>query len=143
MVEHQRIDEFSRDMNQREWTHHYQYVEERDDEGDTIPDGVFSVSDDEEFDKNREDFIADDYDLHIDDPSTFREFESDVDAAEDPECRQMIEAGFEPCPERRVRFAEDDVGSIDPHCAFLLPTTQVDPRAEYLEQPIGPAKIAL
>ena len=47
MVERQRIDEFGRDIHQREWTRHYQYVEERDDEGDIIPDGVFSVSDDE------------------------------------------------------------------------------------------------
>ena len=76
-------------------------MEERDDEGDSIPDGVFSVTHDEEF-ENRENFIADDYDSEIDDPSTFRQFESEVDAAEDRERRQMIGAGIEPCPLRRV-----------------------------------------
>ena len=58
-------------------------MEERDDEGDIIPDGVFSVSDDEEFNENRDDLIADDYDSEIGDPSTSHEFESEADAAED------------------------------------------------------------
>ena len=35
------------------------------------------------------------------------------------------------------------VGGIDRHCALREPTTQVDPRAEDLEQSIGAAKIAL
>ena len=88
-------------------------------------------------------YIADDYDSEIDDPSTFCEFESEVDASEDQEHQQMIEAGFEPCPPRRVRFAEDDGGSSDQHCALREPTTQVDPREEYQEQSIGAAKVAL
>ena len=54
--------EFGRDICQREWTHHNQPVEERDDEGDIIPDGVFSFSDDDEFDNTREELIADEYD---------------------------------------------------------------------------------
>ena len=117
-------------------------MEERDEEGDIIPDGVSSESDDEELEK-RKNFIAEDYNSDIDDPSTFREFESEVDAAEDRERRRRIEAGFEPCPHGRVCSAEDDGGSIDRPCALREPTTQVDPRAEYLEQSIGAAKVAL
>ena len=131
-AEYLRLDEFGRDIHQREWTAKYQYIDEKDDEGDVIPDGVFSESDVDEIASDREDSIADDYDSEIDDPSTFGEFESEVDETEDTEIQQMIEAGFEPCLRQRersdnvdvdvqersdnvprVRFADDDGGSTD------------------------------
>ena len=43
--ERRRIDEFGRDVDQREWTDKHVYVEERDEDGDIIPDGEFSISD--------------------------------------------------------------------------------------------------
>ena len=55
----------------------YQYIEEQDDEGDVIPNGVFSGSDVDEIASDREDSIADDYDSETDDPSTFCEIESE------------------------------------------------------------------
>ena len=48
-----------------------------------IDDALDDVSDDDEFNVNREDSIAVDYDSEIDGPSTFPEFESEVDAAEE------------------------------------------------------------
>ena len=66
-----RIDEFSRETHQRELLANYQYIKEKDDEGDVIPDGVFSESDVDEIASDREDSIACDYDSEIDDPSTF------------------------------------------------------------------------
>ena len=38
------VDEFGRAPHEREWTRHYRRVEERDDEGDIMPDGAFSSS---------------------------------------------------------------------------------------------------
>ena len=109
-----------------------------------IPDGVFSVSDDEEFNENRKGSIPDGYDSEIHDQSTFREFESEVDETEDPEIQRMIEAGIEACPKLRVRFADDDGGSTDRRCALIEPTTQVvDPRAMHLEQSNVEVRIAL
>ena len=146
-AEYLRIDEFGRDIHQREWTAKYQYIGEKDDEGDIIPGGVSGESDVDEIVSDLENSIADDYDSEIDHPSTFCEFESEIDETEDTEIQQMIEAGFQPCPRRRessdnvdvvregagnvwrVRFADDDGGSTDRRCAFREPTTQVDPRA--------------
>ena len=108
-AEHLRIDEFGRDIHQREWTAKYQYIDETDDEGDVIPDGVFSESGVDEIASDREYSIVDDCESEIDDPSTFCEFESEVDETEDAEIQQMIEAGFEPCPRRRERSNNVDV----------------------------------
>ena len=71
--------------------------------GRCYPDGVFSESDVDEIASDREDSMADDYDSSIDDPSTFCELDSEVDETEDTVIQQMVEAGFEPCPRRRVR----------------------------------------
>ena len=115
---------------------------------------------------NNRDFIVEDYDSEVDDPSTFPEFvpscktglcdlivcicghpagdreDSEVEEdCEDPEAQRLVEAGFEVC--RRVWFADDDAGSTDRRCVLREPTTQVDPRATYLEQSIGEARIAL
>ena len=133
-AEVQRIDEYGKDIHQREWASKYQYIEKKDDEGHIIPDGAFSVSDADEIAEDREDSLADDYDSEIDDPSTFCEFESEVVETEDTKIQQMIEAGFEACLKRRVRFADDDGGSTDRRYALREPTTQVDPRATCLEQ---------
>ena len=70
-------------------------------DGDRIPDGEFSVNEDI---ANDWDLGEDDYDSEIDDPSTFREFESEVDEAEDTDIQQMIDAGFDASPKRRVTF---------------------------------------
>ena len=60
-AEYHRIDEFGRDIHQREWTSKYQYAEERDEEGDIIPDAAISVSDMDEVAADREDSIAEDF----------------------------------------------------------------------------------
>ena len=67
-LERQRIDEFGRIADQREWTSQYIPVEETDKAGDIIPDGFFSTSDGHDVAD-----IADleDYDSEIDDPSAF------------------------------------------------------------------------
>ena len=119
------------------WGSYDQDIEEKDDEGDVIPDGVFSESEVDEFASDREDSVADDHDSDIDDPSTFCEFESEVDETEDTGIQQVVEAGFEPCSRRRVRFADDDGGSTDRRWALGEPTTQVDSRATYLEATPG------
>ena len=47
-IEHRRIDEFGRDIHQREWTRLYQHVDEYDSDGDLMPSGEFSVSDEQD-----------------------------------------------------------------------------------------------
>jgi len=94
-----------------------------------MPDGEFSVSDEEDI-EDRGNLID--------------EIDSDDDSeGDDEERRQMLEAGFEPCPHREGHVAADDGGSTDRHCALREPTTRVDPREELLERSIGAAKIAL
>ena len=63
-IEHRRIDEFGRDIHQREWTRLYQPVDEFDSGGDHMPDGEFSVSDklDAEDRDNHIDEIDENYD---------------------------------------------------------------------------------
>ena len=66
-LEHHGIDEFGRDIHQREWTDKYVYIEEKDKDSIVTPDGVFSISDvddtvnvkDLEFASGCEDSIAD------------------------------------------------------------------------------------
>ena len=67
-IEHRRIDEFGRDINQREWTRHYQPVDEYDSDGDLMPEGEFSVSDKQD---------AEDLDKLIDDIDKSYDSESD------------------------------------------------------------------
>ena len=68
-----------------------------------IPDGEFSVSDEGDI-EDRGNFID--------------EIDSDDDSeGDDEERRQMLEAGFEPCPHREGYVAADDGGSTDRHCA--------------------------
>ena len=104
-------------------------MDEFDSDVDLMPDGEFSVSDKQDS-EDRGNFI-DEIDENYDSES------------DDEEHRQMLEAGFEPCPHQRDQVAGDDGGSIDRHCALREPTTRVDPREEYLEQSIGAPKIAL
>ena len=128
-IEHRRIDEFGRDIHQREWTRLYQNVDEYDSDGDLMPSDEFSVSDKQDLE---------DRDNLIDEIDENSDSESD-----DEEHRQMLEAGFEPCSHRRDQVAGDDGGSIDRHCALREPTTRVDPRDEFLERSLGSAKVAL
>ena len=94
-----------------------------------MPDSEFSVSDEEDIE---------------DRGNCIDEIESDDDSeGDDEERREMLEAGFQPCPHREGHVAADDGGSIDRHCALREPTTRVDPREELLERSIGAAKIAL
>ena len=92
-LERERLDSFGRDANQREWTRHYQPVDEYDSDGDLMPDGVFSESSEEDL-EDRERFIAE--------HSTIADVDEDEDLldVDDSERRHMLEAGFEQCPDR-------------------------------------------
>ena len=64
-------------------------MDEYDSDDDLMPDGAFSKSDDCDF-ANPSDVneLIEEYDSEIDDPSTFSEFEDDVD---DTELQQLVE----------------------------------------------------
>jgi hypothetical protein len=125
-----RVDEFGRTFHQREWTAQYVKVEERDDEGDIIPECAFSSSaggdvgelrDVEDHDSDMESDIED-YITPITDP-----VECQYDASElaidskidqvmsyscDAEVREMVAQGFEVCgaemvEHKRVRFVDE------------------------------------
>ena len=132
-------DSFGQDANQLEWTHFYMPVDEYDSDGDLMPDGAFSESDNGDV-ANPSDVNepVEDYDSEIDDPSTFSEFVDDVD---DTEMQQLVQQGFEVCRCEHVEGNQSG-GSHGRRCALREPDTQVEPRLRYLERSVGAGKVA-
>ena len=78
-------------------------MDEYDSDGDLMPDGVFSESDDGDFA----------YQSDVIDPTDERDSEADDDD-DDPEIQQLLEQGFEVC---KCEYAEGERsgGASDPH----------------------------
>ena len=93
-------------------------IDERDEDGDIIPDGEFSISDaddtadfwDLEIARNCKDSVVEDFDSVtgiLDVLGVANDPDEVADDCEDPEVQRMLEAGFGIC--RKVRLEDNDL----------------------------------